>query len=196
MSFQDVPRTSDWDVPPMSYRVVPGTVKQDLQGTSWRRWRGTSSGRPGDQYLPAGYASAFNIIYLRSRWLMGLKNQYCFVSLFISLIFCLIEQTGCIILYRTCSSFHIAINSMISLSVHSLLPLLLFFFYIRLLPEKYKDTDPIKLTATLVLISVQYYQILQCFFVKFSSTSNARLPFPILKEIRRYVQNQLMGDVL
>ena len=88
---------------------------------------------------------------------MGLKNQYCFVSLFISLIFSLIEQTGCIILYRTCSSFHIAINSMISLSVHSLLPLLLFFFYIRLLPEKYKDTDPIKLTATLVLISVQYY---------------------------------------
>ena len=37
---------SDWD--------LPETVKQDLQGTSWGRWRGTSSGRPGDQYLPAG----------------------------------------------------------------------------------------------------------------------------------------------
>ena len=64
--------------------------------------------------------------------LMLLKNQYCFVSSFIS---CLIEQSGCLILYRASSSFHIAVNSMISLWVHSILPLLLFLFDIRLLLE-------------------------------------------------------------
>ena len=90
---------------------------------------------------------------------MRLKNQYCFVSLFIS---CLIEQTGCLILYRASSSFHMAINSMISLWVHSLLPLLLFLFDIQLLREEHKDaegstTDAILLTATLALGSVQYY---------------------------------------
>ena len=40
------------------------------------------------------YTSAFNNIYMRSWWLMRLKYQYYFVSLFIS---CLIEQTGCLI---------------------------------------------------------------------------------------------------
>ena len=40
------------------------------------------------------YTTTFNNIYMRSWWLMRLKNQYCFVSLFIS---CLIEQTGCLI---------------------------------------------------------------------------------------------------
>ena len=90
---------------------------------------------------------------------MRLKNQYCFVSLFIS---CLIEQTGCLILYRASSSFHITINLMISLWVHSLLPLLLFLFDIRLFPDKHNDvegftTDGMLLTATLVFGSVQYY---------------------------------------
>ena len=100
---------------------------------------------------------------------MRLKNQYCFASLFIT---CLIGQTGCLILYRASSSFHIAINSMISLWVHSLLPLL-FFFDFRLLEEEHKDvegftTDAILLTVTLVLCSVQYYwSCLQCVFVKF-----------------------------
>ena len=51
---------------------------------------------------------------------------------------------------------------MISLWVHSLLPLLLFLFDIRLLQEEHKDvggftTDAILLTATLVLGFVQYY---------------------------------------
>ena len=63
---------------------------------------------------------------MRICWLMRLKNQYCFVS-FIS---CLIEQTD--VLYRASSSLHIAINSMISLWVHSLLTVLLFLFDIRL----------------------------------------------------------------
>ena len=51
---------------------------------------------------------------------------------------------------------------MISLWVHSLLPLLLFLFDIQLLREEHKDaegstTDAILLTATLALGSVQYY---------------------------------------
>ena len=116
------------------------------------------------------YVSVFNNIYMQNWWLMRLKNQYCFASLFIS---CLIGQTGCLILYRASSSFHIAINSMISLWVHSLLPLLLFFFNFRLLEEEHKDvegftTDAILLTVTLVLCSVQYYwSFIQCVFVKF-----------------------------
>ena len=105
------------------------------------------------------HASGFDNIYMQSWWLMRLNNQYCFVSLFISW---LIEQTGCFILYRASSSFHRAINSMISLWVHSLLPLLLFLFDIRLLPEEHKDvegftTDAILLTATVVLGFVQYF---------------------------------------
>ena len=38
---------------------------------------------------------------MQSWWLMRLKNQYCFASLFIT---CLIGQTGCLILYRASSS--------------------------------------------------------------------------------------------
>ena len=37
---------SDWD--------ILGTVKQDIQGTSWIHWTGTSLGRLGDKYLAAG----------------------------------------------------------------------------------------------------------------------------------------------
>ena len=48
-----------------------------------------------------------SIIYLPSWWLMILKNQYCFVSLFISCF--IIEQSGSLILYRASYSFHIAI---------------------------------------------------------------------------------------
>ena len=51
--------TSDWD--------VPGTVKQDLQGTSWGRWRGKSSGRPGDQYLAAGRLVFFPNYFTRDK---------------------------------------------------------------------------------------------------------------------------------
>ena len=117
---------------------------------------------------------------------MRLKNQYCFVSLFIS---CLIEQTGCLILYRASSSFHMAINSMISLWVHSLLPLLLFLLDIRLLPEQHEDvegftTDAILLTATcswFCAILLEFSSMFLC-KISFSSSSNARLPFSILKE--------------
>ena len=66
---------------------------------------------------------------------------------------------GCLILYRVSSSFHISINSMVSLWVHSLMSLLLFLFDIRLLLEG---------SWLLVLGFLQYYQtFLQCFFVKF-----------------------------
>ena len=112
---------------------------------------------------------------------MRLKNQYCFVSLFIS---CLIEQTGCLILYRASSSFHMAINSMISLWVHSLLPLLPFLLDIRLLPGEHKDvegfnTDAILLTATQIL--PEFSSMFLC-KISFSSSSNARLYFSFLKE--------------
>ena len=129
---------------------------------------------------------------MRSWWLVRLKNQYCFVSLFIS---CLIEQTECLLLYIAFSTFHIiAINSMISLWVHSLLPLLLFLFDIRLLPEEYKDvevftTDAILLTATcswFCTILLEFSSMFLC-KISFSSSSNARLPFSILKENRRYI---------
>ena len=117
---------------------------------------------------------------------MMLKNQHCFVSLFIS---CLIEQTGCLI--QASFSFHIAINSMISLWVHSLLPLLLFLFDIRLLPEEHEDvevftTDAILLTATcswFCAILLEFSSMFLC-KISFSSPSNVCLPFSVLKENR------------
>ena len=146
------------------------------------------------------YATAFNNIYMRTWWLMRLQNKYCFVSLFIS---CLIEQTGCLILYRTSSFFHVAINSMISLWVHSLLLLLLFLFDIRLLPEEQEDvvvfaTDAILLTAScswFCTILLEFSSMFLC-KISFSSSSNACLPFSVLKENRRSWKNQPMGDVL
>ena len=58
-SFRNVPSPSDWDIPRTSDQDVPGIVKQDLYGTSCGRWKGTSSRRPGDQYI-----SARNLLYI------------------------------------------------------------------------------------------------------------------------------------
>ena len=87
-------------------------------------------------------------------------------------------------------SFHIAIISMISLWVHSLLPLLLFLFDIRLLPEEHKDaefftTDAILLSATcswFCTILLEFSSMFLC-KISFSPSSNACLPFSVLKEI-------------
>ena len=119
---------------------------------------------------------------------MILKNQYCFVSLFIS---CLIEQTGCLIQGFFPFSY-IAINSMISLWVYSLLPLLLFLFDIRLLPEEHKDvevftSDAILLTATcswFCTILLEFSSMFLC-KISFCSSSNACLPFSVIKGNRR-----------
>ena len=78
---------------------------------------------------------------------------------------------------------------MISLWVHSLLPLLLFLFDIRLLPEEYKDvevftTDAILLTATcswFCTILVEFASMFLC-KISFYSSSNACLPLSVLKE--------------
>ena len=113
---------------------------------------------------------------------MRLKNQYCFVSLFISSL----EELTDVLLCRASSCFHIAINS---LWVHSLLPLLLFLFDIWLLPEEREDvevftTDAILVTATcswFCTILLEFSSMFLC-KISFSSSSNARLPFSILKE--------------
>ena len=124
-------------------------------------------------------------------------------SVLLIIISCLIERSGCLILYRASSSYHIAINSMISSRVHSLLPLLLLLFDIRLLAEEHEDvegftTDSILLTATCFwsyTILLEFSSVFPC-KISFSSSSNALLPTSILKENRRYVQNQPMGGVL
>ena len=53
-------------------------------GTSWGRWRGTSSGRPGDQYLLAGSITAIclnNIIIsiIIISWTHVIKVRYCYI---------------------------------------------------------------------------------------------------------------------
>ena len=76
-----------------------------------------------------------------------------------------------------------------SLWVHSLLPLVLLLFDIRLLPEEHKDvegftTDAILLATTLFLGSVQYYQsVLHCFFVKFPSLYSKTRQYPIKEHL-------------
>ena len=88
-------------------------------------------------------------------------------------------------------SFHIAIISMISLWVHSLLPLLLFLFDIRLLSEEHKDaefftTDAILLSATcswFCTILLEFSSMFLCKISFSSSCSNACLPFSVLKKI-------------
>ena len=78
---------------------------------------------------------------------------------------------------------------MISLWLYSLLPLLLFLFDIWLLTEEHKDvevftTDAILLTATcswFCAILLEFSSMFLC-KISFSSSSNTRLPFPVLKE--------------
>ena len=128
-----------------------------------------------------------SIIYLRSWWLMILKNQSCFVSLFISCF--IIEQSGSLILCRACYSFHIAINLVISLWVHSLLPLRLFLTFIR----RARGYGGLHYWRNTTITCSWFCTILLEFFsiclrkISFSFSSNARLPFSILKENRRYI---------
>ena len=115
---------------------------------------------------------------------MILKNQYCFVSLFIS---CLKEQTD--VLYRASFSFNMAVNSMISLWVHSLMPMLLFLINIQLVPEEHEDVeiftnDAVLLAATCSWFSTILLEFSSMFLceISFSSSSNACLPFLVVKE--------------
>ena len=81
---------------------------------------------------------------------------------------------------------------MISLWIHSLLPLLLFLFDIGLLPEEHEDVEvftnkAILLTATcswFCTISLKFSSVFLC-KILFSSSSNACLSFSVPKENRR-----------
>ena len=76
------------------------------------------------------------------------------------------------------------------------------FVDIRLLPEEYEDvevftTDAILLTATcswFCAILLEFSSMFLC-KISFSSSSNACLPFSVLKENRRYWENQSIGHV-
>ena len=78
---------------------------------------------------------------------------------------------------------------MISSWVHSLPPLLLFLFYIRLLAEQYEDvevstTNAMLLTATCSWFCKRLLEFSSVPFCKnsFSSSSNARLPSSVLEK--------------
>ena len=81
---------------------------------------------------------------------------------------------------------------MISFWVYHLLPLLLFLFDIRLLPEEHEDvevvsTDAVLLTATcswFCAILLEFSSMLLC-KISFPFSSNACLPFSVLLENRR-----------
>ena len=55
------------------------------------------------------------------------------------------------------SSSHIAIKLMISLCVHSLLPLLLFLFDIGLLPEEHEDVEGFTIDALLLTATCSWF---------------------------------------
>ena len=80
-----------------------------------------------------------------------------------------------------------AVNSMNSLWVHSLMPMLLFLINIQLVPEEYEDVeiftnDAVLLTATCSWFStiLEFSSMFLC-EISFSS-SNACLPFLVVKE--------------
>ena len=120
------------------------------------------------------------------------KNQCCYV---IIISFLLNRIIGLFYIIRASSSSQIAINSMISLWVHSLLPLLLLLFDVRLLPEQHEDvevftTDTMLLSATYSRFCTRLLEFSSMSLCKisFSSSAYARLPSSVLKENRRNIQ--------
>ena len=84
------------------------------------------------------YTSAFIIFAELMVRYLRINKLLCIIICFF-FFFCLVEWSGCLILNRAFSSSQIAINSKISLWVHSLLPLLLLLFDIRLLPKQHEN---------------------------------------------------------
>ena len=87
--------------------------------------------------------------------------------------------------------------------VHSLLPLLLLLFDIRLSREKHEDVQDFTIDAILQTVTCSSFCTIPLEFsskflykISFSSCSNARLLFSVLKEKRCCIQYQPMGDVL
>ena len=96
-------------------------------------------------------------------------------------------------------STHLAIHSIYSFWVHSLLLLLLILVNFRFLLEEHKDvkgftTDAVLLTATTATCSwfctilLEFSSLSLC-KISFSSSSNARLLSSVLNESRRNVSN-------
>ena len=108
--------------------------------------------------------------------------------LHIIISFLLDRQSRCLVLQ---TSSQIAINSMISLLIHSLLPLLL-LFNIWLLLEQHEYVEVFITDAMLLTVTCSWFfsRLLEFSLMSlcknsFSSSSNARLPSSILKENRR-----------
>ena len=87
--------------------------------------------------------------------------------------------------------------------VHSLLLLLLLLFDIRLSREKHEDVEGFTIDAILQTVTCSSFCTIPLEFsskflykISFSSCSNARLLFSVLKEKRCCIQYQPMGDVL
>ena len=87
--------------------------------------------------------------------------------------------------------FPTAISSMISLWIHSLMPLLLLLFDIWLLPEQHEDVEVFITDAMLLTVTCSWsctrlleFSLMSLCKNSFSSSSNARLPSSILKENR------------
>ena len=117
---------------------------------------------------------------------MILKNQQCFASLFTSLL----NRTNGMS-YKGLLSLSIQ-QLIISLWVHSLLPLLLFLFDIRLLPEEHKDVEVSTIDVILLIATCSWFCTMSLNFssmflckISYSSSSNACLSFSVLKENRR-----------
>ena len=113
------------------------------------------------------------------------KNQYCYVSLF---LFCLTKWSGCLILHK---SFLTAIHSMISFCIHSLLPMLLLLFDIWLLPEQQEDGEAFITNEMLLTVTCSWFctrllefSVMSLCKNSFSSFPNARLPSSIPKKNR------------
>ena len=107
--------------------------------------------------------------------------------LHIIISFLLDRQSRCLVLQ---TSSQIAINSMISLLIHSLLPLLL-LFNIWLLLEQHEYVEVFITDAMLLTVTCSWFfsRLLEFSLMSlcknsFSSSSNARLPSSILKENR------------
>ena len=119
--------------------------------------------------------------------------------LHIIISFSLDRIIGCLILHK---SSQIAINSMISSWIHFLLPLLLLLLDIWLLPEQHEDGEVFITDAMLLTVTCSWFCTrlsvfsLMCLCKNSFSSSYARFHSSILKENRRNIQKQSLGDVL
>ena len=135
--------------------------------------------------------------YLRINTAMYHSIFKTLVSLFLS---CLTEWLGCLILHK---SSQIAINSMISLWIHSLLPnVVAFVRYLTFTGTAWRCgsfhywRNTTNVTCSWFCTRLLEFSLMSLCKKSFSSSSNACLTSLILKENRRNIQKQPLGDVL